>query len=63
VRGSTFNLRELNIIVDALVERVRNLERDTEQRLRTLEAFRWKLIGIAFASGGAGVALGKFLGG
>lgn len=36
---------------------------DHEARLRQLETFRWKLVGIAIASGGAVAAIGHFLAG
>jgi hypothetical protein len=35
---------------------------DHEKRIRTLEQFRWLLLGVAVASGGLGAIIGKALG-
>jgi hypothetical protein len=37
--------------------------KDHEQRIRDLEAFKWKLIGAVAVAGGAGIGLAKLLGG
>jgi hypothetical protein len=35
---------------------------DHEKRIRTLEQFRWLLLGVSVASGGLGAIIGKALG-
>ena len=56
-RSTATTIAVLNTVVAGLQAQAADFER----RVRDLEAFRWKLIGIACASGGAGIAIGKFL--
>ena len=51
------DMRNLSSKMDKFISSIEMLE----ARVRDLEAFKWKLIGMAVTSGGAGVAIGKFL--
>ena len=44
------------------VEWVERNMKDHEMRLRNLEQFKWILVGLAFAAGGAGAGLVNMLG-
>lgn len=52
----------LNEKIPTHVDWVERNMKDHETRLRTLEQFKWVLIGIALASGGLGAALTKIMG-
>lgn len=58
-------LREVTILNERLPNHidytVRNIE-DFEKRLRSLEQFKWVLLGIALVSGTMGNLLGKMFG-
>jgi hypothetical protein len=52
----------LNEKIPTHIDWVEKNMKDHETRLRTLEQFKWVLIGIALASGGLGAALTKVMG-
>jgi hypothetical protein len=57
--------RQVTILNERLPNHITWTERnvlDHEKRLRTLEQFRWLLLGLALASGGLGAAIVKALG-
>ena len=57
--------RQVTILNERLPNHITWTERnvlDHEKRLRTLEQFRYVLMGVALASGGVGAALAKMLG-
>jgi hypothetical protein len=51
----------LNEKIPTHIDWVEKNMKDHETRLRTLEQFKWVLIGIALASGGLGAALTKVM--
>lgn len=57
--------RQVTILNERLPNHITWTERnvlDHEKRLRTLEQFRWVLLGVAVASGGVGAFFGKLVG-
>jgi hypothetical protein len=57
--------RQVTILNERLPNHITWTERnvlDHERRLRTLEQFRYILMGVALCSGGVGAALAKILG-
>ncbi len=57
--------RQVTILNERLPNHITWTERnvlDHEKRLRTLEQFRWALLGVAVASGGVGAALANLFG-
>lgn len=54
-------VERLNEKIPTHVDWVERNIKDHEERLRTLEQFKWLLVGIALASGGLGAALSKML--
>lgn len=57
--------RQVTILNERLPNHITWTERnvlDHEKRLRTLEQFRWLLLGVAVASGSLGAAIVKALG-
>lgn len=57
--------RQVTILNERLPNHITWTERnvlDHEKRLRTLEQFRWLLLGVAIASGGLGAAIANALG-
>lgn len=58
--------QQVTILNERLPNHVAWTERnvlDHEKRIRTLEQFRWLLLGVAIASGGVGAMIGNSLGG
>lgn len=57
--------RQVTILNERLPNHITWTERnvlDHEKRIRTLEQFRWLLLGVAIASGGLGAVIGNALG-
>jgi hypothetical protein len=57
--------RQVTILNERLPNHITWTERnvlDHEKRIRTLEQFRWLLLGVAIASGGLGAAIVRALG-
>lgn len=57
--------KQVTILNERLPNHITWTERnviDHEKRIRTLEQFRWLLLGIALASGSVGAAIVKVLG-
>lgn len=57
--------RQVTILNERLPNHITWTERnvlDHEKRIRTLEQFRWLLLGVALASGGVGAAIANALG-
>lgn len=54
-------VREIRTDLKAHSEWANRNIRDHETRLRTLEQFRWILIGVSLASGGVGAALARLI--
>lgn len=55
-------VERLNEKIPTHIDWVERNIKDHEERLRSLEQFKWVLMGIALASGGVGAALAKILG-
>lgn len=55
-------VERLNEKLPTHVEWVERNLLDHEKRIRTLEQFRWMLLGVASLSGVVGAILGKFMG-
>jgi len=58
-------IREVTILNERLPNHITWTERnvlDHEKRIRTLEQFRWLLIGLSLASGSIGAGIVKMLG-
>jgi hypothetical protein len=56
-------VERLNEKIPTHVEFVERNLKDHETRLRSLEQFKWVLVGLALASGGLGAFLTKVIGG
>lgn len=56
-------VERLNEKIPTHIDWVERNIKDHEERLRSLEQFKWVLMGIAVASGGLGAALTRILGG
>lgn len=56
-------VERLNEKIPTHVEFVERNLKDHETRLRSLEQFKWVLMGLALASGGLGAFLTKMIGG
>lgn len=56
-------VERLNEKIPTHVEFVERNLKDHETRLRSLEQFKWVLVGLALASGGLGAVLTKMIGG
>jgi hypothetical protein len=57
--------RQVTILNERLPNHITWTERnvlDHEKRIRTLEQFRWLLLGVAIASGSLGAAIAKAMG-
>lgn len=57
--------RQVTILNERLPNHITWTERnvlDHEKRIRTLEQFRWLILGVSLASGGIGAAIVKMLG-
>lgn len=52
----------LNAKIPTHIDWVERNIKDHEERLRSLEQFKWVLVGLALASGGLGAWLAKVLG-
>jgi hypothetical protein len=58
-QGVEAQLAVINVKLDLLIEQ----RSDHEERIRSLEQFKWLLAGVcAAAGGGAGAVMGKLLG-
>ncbi len=58
-------IREVTILNERLPNHITWTERnvlDHEKRIRTLEQFRWMIVGMVGLSGFIGAIIGKFLG-
>lgn len=56
--------RQVTILNERLPNHITWTERnvlDHEKRIRTLEQFRWLLLGVAMASGGVGAAIARLM--
>ena len=54
-------VERLNEKIPTHIDWVERNIKDHEERLRTLEQFKWVLVGIALASGGLGAALSRLM--
>lgn len=52
----------LNAKIPTHIDWVERNIKDHEERLRSLEQFKWVLVGLALASGGVGAVIAKILG-
>lgn len=48
-------------VLDSQNRSAEDIHRDHEQRMRALEAFKWKLVGVAIATGVTSGGLGEFI--